>query len=54
MRVRALSWEDPLEESMATQSSILSWKIQWTKEPDGLQPIGSDTTEATEHAHMLL
>ena len=36
-----LSWEDPLEEEMATHSSILAWKIQGTEEPDGLQSRGS-------------
>ena len=33
--------EDPLEEGMATRSSILAWRIQWTEEPGGLQPMGS-------------
>ena len=28
-----LGWEDPLEEEMATQSSILAWEIPWTKKP---------------------
>ena len=32
-----LGLEDPLEEEMATHSSILAWKIPWTKEPGGLQ-----------------
>ena len=36
-----LGWEDPLEEEMVTHSSILTWKIQWTKEPGGLQSMGS-------------
>ena len=31
---------DPLEESMATHSSILIWRIPWTEEPGGLQSIG--------------
>ena len=39
--VRSLGWEDPLEEGMATHSSILSWGAPWTEEPAGLQPIGS-------------
>ena len=42
--------EDPLEEGMATHSSILDWRIPWTEEPGGLQPIASkesDTTEVT-------
>ena len=34
--VRSLSWEDPLEEGMATHSSILDWRIPWTEEPGGL------------------
>ena len=35
-RVRFLGQEDPLEEDMATQSSILAWGIPWTEEPGGL------------------
>ena len=34
-------WEDPLEEGMATHSSILAWRIPWTEEPCGLQSMGS-------------
>ena len=34
--VQSLGWEDPLEKEMATQSSILVWKIPWIEEPDGL------------------
>ena len=37
----SLGWEDPLEEGMATQSSILPWRLSWTEEPGGLQSIGS-------------
>ena len=33
--------EDPLEEVMATNSSILAWRIPWTEEPGRLQSIGS-------------
>ena len=40
MRVRYLGWEDPLEEEMATHSSILAWRIPWTEEPDRLQSMG--------------
>ena len=36
-----LGWEDLLEEGMATHISILAWRIPWTKEPGGLQSIGS-------------
>ena len=32
--------EDPLEESMATHSSILAWRIPWMEEPGGLQSMG--------------
>ena len=35
-----LGQEDPLEEDMATHSSILGWKIPWTKKPDGLHARG--------------
>ena len=35
-----LGWEDPLEEGMATHSSILAWRIPWTEEPGGLQFTG--------------
>ena len=35
-----LGWEDPPEDSTATQSSTLVWRISWTEEPDGLQFIG--------------
>ena len=41
MEVQSLGWEDPLEEGMATHSSILAWRIPWTEEPDGLQSTGS-------------
>ena len=32
-RVQSLDWEDPLEEDIATHSSILAWKIPWPEEP---------------------
>ena len=38
--VRRLGSEDPLEEGMPTQSSILDWRIPWTEEPGGLQSLG--------------
>ena len=37
--VRSLGWEDPMEEEMATHSSILVRMIPWTEEPGGLQPM---------------
>ena len=39
--VQSLGWKDPLEKEMATHSSTLAWKIQWTEEPGGLQSMGS-------------
>ena len=47
--VRSPSGEDPLEESMATHSSIHAWRIPWTEEPGGLQSMGSQEPDATEH-----
>ena len=38
--VWSLGWEDPLEEGMATHSSIFAWRIPWTEEPGGLQSMG--------------
>ena len=35
-----LGLEDPLEEEMATLSSILAWEVLWTEEPSGLQSMG--------------
>ena len=40
-QVQSLGQEDPLEKGMATQSSILAWRIPWTEEPGGLQVRGS-------------
>ena len=38
--VQSLSQEDPLQKGRVTHSSILAWKIPWTEEPGGLQPVG--------------
>ena len=38
-RVQSLSQKDPLEEEMATHSSILAWRISWTEEPVGLHTV---------------
>ena len=45
MLVQSLGWEDPLEEEMATQSSILAWEIPWTEEPGGLQSMMSQNSQ---------
>ena len=42
-----VGWEDPLEEEMATHSSILSWRIPWIEEPGGLQSVGSQRVRHT-------
>ena len=41
MWAQSLGQDDPLEEEMATYSSILAWKIPWTEKPAGLQSMGS-------------
>ena len=40
MRVWSLGWENPLEEEMATHSSILGWEIPWIEKPGGYSPGG--------------
>ena len=55
--VQPLGWEDPLENRMATHSSILAWRIPWTGEPGGLQSMGSQTAGhdwATKHPLTLV
>ena len=42
-QVQSLGREDHLEAGMATYSNILAWRIQWTEEPGGLQPMGSQS-----------
>ena len=39
--VPSLAWEDPLEEGMATHSSIVPWRIAWTEKPLRLHSMGS-------------
>ena len=48
MRVRSLGWGDPLDEEMATHSSVLAWEVPWTEEPGGLQSMGSQESDMTE------
>ena len=38
-QVRSLGQEDPLEKEVATHSSTLAWRIPWTEDPGGLQPM---------------
>jgi len=48
IQVQSLSQEDPLEEGMATYSSILVWRIPWTEEPGRLQSIMSQRVGQTQ------
>ena len=54
MWVPSLGQENPLEEGMATHSSILAWRIPWTKEPGRLWSIGSQRAghDRSNLAHM--
>ena len=57
MQVQSLGQEDPLEEEMATYSSILAWRIPWTEEPGGLQSMRSQRLIhdwTTEQEHKLI
>ena len=45
IQIQSLGWEDPLEEEMATHSSILAWRIPRTEEPGELQSMGSHRAE---------
>ena len=55
MQVRSLGQEDPLEEGVATHSSILAWRILWTEDPGRLQSMGSQRVrqewDDLEHMH---
>ena len=44
MRLQSLGREGPLEEGMATHSSILAWRIPWTEEPGGLPSMANGHT----------
>ena len=48
MWVQSLGWEDPLEKGMATNSSLLAWRIPWTEEPGGLQSPDCKELNMTE------
>ena len=47
-QVRSLGGEDPLQEEIATHSSILSWRIPWTEELGGLQSMDAKESDMTE------
>ena len=59
MWVLSLDREDPLEEEMATHSSILAWRIPWTEESGrlqsmGMQRIGHDGSDLAQHTRLIL
>ena len=51
--VQSLGSGDPLEKEMATDSSILSWRIPWTEEPGGLLSTGLQESDTTERLNTL-
>ena len=51
--VQSPGWEDPLEEEMATHSSILGWKIPWSEEPGVLQSMGFKESDMTEELNTI-
>ena len=51
--VGSLGWEDPLEKEMATYSSILTWRIPWTRSLAGYSPWGRKELDTTERLHFL-
>ena len=53
-QVRSLDGEDPLEKEMATQISILTWRIPWTEEPSRFQFMGLKELDMTEHTHTYI
>ena len=46
--IRSLGWEEPLEKEMATNSSIIAWRIPWTEGPGGYSPWGHKESDMTE------
>ena len=52
IQVQSLGQENPLDEEMATHSSILAWEIPWTEKPSGLQSMGSQRFGQIGRAHV--
>ena len=50
--VQSLGWEDPLEEEMATHSSILAWEIHGGRSLVGYSPWGRKELDSTERLHF--
>ena len=53
-RLQSLGQEDPLENGMATHSSILAWRIPWTEEPGGFQSMGHKESDMTKQLTLSL
>ena len=53
-RLQSLGQEDPLENGMATYSSILAWRIPWTEEPGGFQTMGHKESDMTKQLTFSL
>ena len=53
-QVLSLGWEDPLEEDIATNSSILAWRVPWTEELGGYSPWGCKESDMTERLTLSL
>ena len=53
-QVQSVCWEDPLENRMATHSSILAWRTPWTEEPSGLQSTGCKKSDMIEQLTLSL
>ena len=51
MPVRSPGWEDTLEGKVVNQSSILAWRIPWTKEPRAIPSVDLQRADATERQH---
>ena len=52
--IQSLHWEDPLKKGMATHSSILVWRIPWTKDLVGYSPWGHKESDLTEKLALSL
>ena len=52
MQVQSLGQEDPLENETATHSNIISWRIPWTEEPEGLQSTAPQSWVQLSDYHL--
>jgi len=54
MWFQSLGWGDPLEEGMATHSTILAWGIPWTEEPGGIQVAKSPAQQLNSSSRIAI